>query len=119
MKTENMHPKILNFSKEMQKQININTKLGKTTWEEWGNIKEILVDLEYHKAKLMIALKEDNIGALREYIADCGNILMFLGNACGMYHEFEDSEPVFQMKFGVFEETTVDKEIIRKSITDL
>lgn len=114
-----LHPKVLNFAREMQKQISINTELGKTTWEEWGNIKEILVDFEYHKAKAIMALKEDNIRALQEYLADCGNILMFLGNACGMYTSFEDSKPVFQMVSPLFTETTLDKAVLKKSINNL
>ena len=114
-----LNPKVLNFAKEMQKQLNINTKLGKEPWEQWADFKGMLVELEYHKAKMVFALKEDNMGALREYLADCGNILMFVGNACGMYGFFEDNEPVFQMKQGLFEQTTVDKAIVRNQITNL
>lgn len=78
--------KIMRFAERMQKELNANAHKG--DWNTWRNIMEILNDLEYHKAKLMIALKKDDSHEeVKELIADCANILMFLGNAGNLYEQ--------------------------------
>lgn len=80
--------KINNFAKEMQIELDNNAHKGNI--EDWTDIKEILIELEYHKGKLLIALKENNQDKVKEYIADCGNILMAIGNKFDFY--IDDSE---------------------------
>lgn len=114
----NLDLEVQNFALEMQKQINFNAKV-KSDWREWKNVKEILVDLEYHKAKMMIALKERNMGAMREYIADCANILMFLGAAFEFYKEFSDDDLTYEMYTDVFREINSSEMILKNGISNL
>jgi len=98
------HPLVLKFANQMQ--IELNNNLHKGDWSEWRDVKEILYELDYHKAKLIIALKDNNKTLVRELLADCGNFLMFLGNAGYVYDMQETTkmldadEPGFNMYFG-------------------
>lgn len=74
-----------NFFHEMTRQIAHNQDKGDLL--AWDHIGEILYELEYHRAKLLIALKEENKYAMKEYIADCANILLALGNQFNLYDE--------------------------------
>jgi len=51
---------------------------------EWTNFHELITDLEYHKAKLLMAIRVRNKGAMREYLADTANILFALANSLGV-----------------------------------
>ena len=78
-----LHPKLAWFARDMQRELRHN--LHKGDWETWKNPIEIIAELEYHKAKLIMAIREKNREAAREYLADCGTILMFYGNAYGLF----------------------------------
>ena len=101
---EKWHPLVLKFANQMQSELNDN--LHKGDWSEWRDVKEILYEMDYHKAKLIIALKDNNKTLIRELLADCGNFLMFLGNAGYVYDLPEQvkmldaDEPGFNMYFG-------------------
>lgn len=102
MKT-NLCPEVYNFALEMQNQLDNNAiHPEKENWREFTNVGDILWELEYHKAKLLLALKCNNQTAIREYIADCGNILMFLGNAFNMYKKFETTPFCTELNSDIF-----------------
>ena len=81
--TPAFHPKVKWFAQDMQTQLRDNAPKG--DWEKWQGLNDKLIELEYHKAKLLIALRGKNKSLIREYLADCGNILMFIGNEIGLY----------------------------------
>lgn len=110
---------VYNFAMNMQKQLDINTELKNQNWHNYTDIKNILIDIEYHKAKLLMALKEDNPGAIAEYIADCANILMFLGAAIGMYNHPDHSKNVYEMVTPLFKQTTVEMAVLKKEMDNL
>lgn len=79
-----MNDKVIKFAEQMQAELDANAHKG--DWNEWRNVEEILNEFEYHKAKLIIALrKKEPHAECKELIADCANILMFLGNAGNLY----------------------------------
>lgn len=81
-----LNPKVLAFAKQMQVELDANSHKG--DWNEWRDVQEILNEFEYHKAKLLMALrKKEPHHECKELIADCANILMFLGNAGYLYDE--------------------------------
>lgn len=54
---------------------------------DFTNFESIITELEYHKAKLMMAMRVDNKQAVKEYIADTANFLFALGNIGGLYED--------------------------------
>jgi hypothetical protein len=84
MKSMELHPKVLAFAEQMQTELNNNAHKG--DWDEFRDVKEIIHEFEYHKAKLILALgKKEPHQECKELIADCANILMFLGNSGNLY----------------------------------
>jgi len=81
--------KIEKFKKEMIYELIDNTHKG--NWEEFINSPEIHQELEYHLIKLRNAENENyhsKDGAkdkIKEYIADCANLLLMLGNSYRLY----------------------------------
>lgn len=71
------------FMKQMLKENKDNIVKGNIL--EWDNVDEMLIDLEYHKAKLYFALKSKNPEGVKEYLADCANILLAIGNSWELY----------------------------------
>lgn len=58
----------------------------------------IVTELEYHKAKMLIAVRINNKQALKEYIADTANFLFALGNLGGLYDDnFIDNSTSFEL----------------------
>jgi len=76
--------KLEKFKEQMQIELNANAHKG--NWEEFVDPREILKELKHHENKMINAMYEDgNRELIKEYIADCANILMMLGNAYGLY----------------------------------
>ncbi len=76
-----IHNKVLNFAYFMQKELDENSHKG--DWEEWNSVSEMTDELNYHIKHLKsINWKEDKI---KEHLADCSNILMFIGNTKKFY----------------------------------
>lgn len=73
------------FKNQMLIELENNSKKGNIFI--WRGISDKLIDLEYHKAKLLLAIKEKNKFAMKEYIADCSNILLSIGNEFNLYAE--------------------------------
>ena len=73
------------FAKQMQIELEHNNHKGSVL--EWNDYIEMIADLEYHKSKMMLAIRSKNKMASKEYIADCANILMAIGNLLRLYDE--------------------------------
>lgn len=81
-------PKLTKFYMEMARELRNNSHKG--NWEDFTHKESILKEFEYHFKKVLTVLEggEQVIyfeELLKEHIADCDNILMFLGNAYGLY----------------------------------
>ncbi len=72
------------FANNMLKEIKANSHKG--NWEDWNDVNEMLKELQYHFEKLKKAIESDTLHLIKEYLADCGNILMFIGNQYNLYH---------------------------------
>ncbi len=80
-----MHNKIKNFAEAMQKELNDNSYKGDC--ETFLHKENIMSEFYYHLNKLETILKTDeNPELIKEYIADCSNILMMLGNSYKLYN---------------------------------
>lgn len=80
-----MNDKIRRFADQMQ--IELDNNIHKGSVFDWKGIKDKIADLEYHKAKMLLAIRTGNKLATKEYIADCGNILMSIGDEIGLYEK--------------------------------
>lgn len=81
-----MHSKVEKFAQAMQKEIDDNSHKG--DWETFLHKENIMSEFYHHLNKLEIVLQTDEDPQLvKEYIADCGNILMMLGNYYRLYNE--------------------------------
>lgn len=74
---------ILMFASDMNQELENNKHKG--DYKNFTNKKDILSELDYHINKLKAAIENDVDFEIKEYIADCGNILMFLGNSYNFY----------------------------------
>ena len=83
-----MIEQVKDFAEQMQKELDDNSH--KEDWRGWNDLNAMLWELEYHKGKLLIAIKDDEKKLVKEYIADCANILMFIGNAGELYRGCEE-----------------------------
>lgn len=90
---------IENFSHEIKRQIELNSDKGNLL--EWNDIGHILYELDYHKAKLLIAIKQNNPYAIKEYIADCASILLALGNCYGIYNEKDTTKTKVNISYTI------------------
>lgn len=77
--------KIDRFKEQMIIELNHNSHKGNIS--EWVGLSEKIVDLEYHKAKMLLAIKTKNHPAVKEYIADCANILFSIGCELKLYND--------------------------------
>ena len=107
-----LHPKVLRFANEMQNQLDINShEPHKSNWEEFKNILDIVFEIEYHKSKLFLAIKENDLVAIKEYVADTANCLMFLGNVYSLYDNDDLNSVMVQMKSGIFNHVSINTPI--------
>lgn len=74
-----MEKEISIFLNLMQSELDNNSHKG--NWKEFKDVNKILLELEWHKSKLYVALKTGDKNDIKELIADCANTLMFLANA--------------------------------------
>jgi len=80
--TEETEVALSRFSDMMRTELRKNVHKGPIL--EYTNFHELIADLEYHKAKLLMAIRVRNKGAMREYVADTANILFALANSLGV-----------------------------------
>lgn len=81
----NTSNKLEKYKEWMARELDKNSHKGSIL--EFTDINEIITQLEYHKAKLLIAMRCKNPQAIKEYIADTSNFLFCLGNVYGLYNE--------------------------------
>ena len=77
--------KIDRFSEQMKIELKNNSH--KPPIVEFQDFNKIIVELEYHKSKIFMAIRDENRNAIKEYIADTANMLFALGNSFGLYDE--------------------------------
>ncbi len=110
-----MDKKIERFADQMQIELIKNENKGSVY--EWKGLRDKLIDLEYHKAKMLLAIKEKNDYALKEYIADCANILLSIGDELKLYdYDSILDDHVSQMKKDIFEIIPIEQQVIRTLI---
>ena len=71
------------FAQTMKDELKANEHKG--DWRSWNNSVEIIVELDYHRAKLEKAMRNNNFSEIKEYLADSANFLLMLGNAYNLY----------------------------------
>lgn len=71
------------FAKQMIIELENNQRKGSLL--EWTSFENMITELEYHKAKMFIAIRSNDMNALKEYLADQANILMAIGNKFNLY----------------------------------
>lgn len=81
MKAENII--VQRFSEQMLIELEHNRHKGSIL--KLDNLDKLVMELEYHKAKMFLAIRTKNRTALKEYIADQANILLAIGNRSGVY----------------------------------
>lgn len=75
--------KVERFAKQMMIELDHNRHKGSILDVKDFNF--MITELEYHKAKMFLAIRTKNKLALREYIADVANALLMIGNYNGLY----------------------------------
>lgn len=75
--------KLNNFLSIMKRELIKNSNKG--DWEKYLDEKDIIKELYYHLNKLEYSLENNDAILIEEYIADCANILLFLGNSKNLY----------------------------------
>lgn len=84
-----LDPQVIEFAKQMQNELFANVRKHGNGWRNWRDVDAMLNELEYHKAKLIIALNpkkgKADYALVKELIADCANFLLFIGNAGNLY----------------------------------
>jgi hypothetical protein len=75
--------KIQRFADQMVIELEHNAHKGSVL--DWHDFDNIMTELEYHKAKIFVAIRCKNWSALKEYIADTANHLLTVGNHFGLY----------------------------------
>lgn len=71
---------ILKFVQLMEKELKANSHKG--DWKTFIDQDKIIQELYYHLDKLeKVRLTNKDFQLMKEYIADCANILMFLNNS--------------------------------------
>jgi hypothetical protein len=71
------------FKQQMIKENKDNAEKGDIL--TFTNVDQALLELEYHKSKLYFALKAQKPERVKEYLADCANFLLTIGNAWELY----------------------------------
>ena len=92
LRIEEERIKVERFKDWMLRELEQNRK-NKGSILDFDDLDRIISELEYHKAKMLVAIRCDNRQAVKEYIADTANFLFCLGNVGGLYDDdFEDIE---------------------------
>ena len=87
----NLKLKLEYFKQAMLRELNANSYKGDL--DDIKDFNKIITELEYHKAKMMLAVRLKNKQALKEYIADAANMLFILGNMFDLYEwDFDDKK---------------------------
>lgn len=101
--------KIGRFADQMTTELIKNRHKG--TILEWDDFDSMIAEMEYHKAKMFMAIRSNHKTALKEYIADVANFLFALGNLYKLYEKDD-------LQFDICHELNKDNMIITKSLED-
>lgn len=103
-----LNKKIIRFANAMQNELDKNSHKGSIF--NWNvDIYHKIADFEYHKSKMLLALRTGDKDAFKEYIADCGNILMAIGDSVGIYDtDIVNSETSSELKDIIFNHVSND-----------
>ncbi len=83
------------FADDMMSELRKNSHKGSIL--EFTDFDKIVTELEYHKAKLFLAIRLKNKGAIREYLADTGNFLVAIGNVCDVFSDERNEKECFEI----------------------
>lgn len=83
------------FKDDMLSELNKNSHKGSIL--DFKDFNGIITELEYHKAKLFLAIRVKNKGAIREYLADTANFLLAIGNLFEVYQTDKDDSESFEI----------------------
>lgn len=83
------------FKDDMLSELNKNAHKGSIL--DFKDFNGIVTELEYHKAKLFLAIRVKNKGAIREYLADTANFLLAIGNLFDVYQTEKDDSKSFEI----------------------
>lgn len=81
-----MEPEILLFAQYMANELKANEHKG--DWRRFTDVSEIVAELDYHVLKLKRELEfesENSPEKIKEYLADCANFMLMIGNAYALY----------------------------------
>lgn len=110
--------KVCKFRDAMLDQLENNLYKGSIL--DFNKVDQIIAELEYHKAKALLAVRVSNKHALKEYIADTANFLFALGNIGGLYNkDFNDVEKSFEINKEVEIFIQVDSPSLNQKIDNL
>jgi len=101
------------FKDDMISELKKNRNKG--TILDMTDFNAIIAEMEYHKAKLFLAIRVKNEGAIREYIADTANYLFAIGNLFGLYDE-EANNPETCFEINKEAELFIEIPINKKSL---
>lgn len=73
------------FKESMIRELKKNSHKGSIL--DFKDFNAIITEMEYHKAKMFLAIRMGNKGAIREYLADQANYLVAIAN---LFEVFED-----------------------------
>ncbi len=83
------------FKDDMLSELSKNSHKGSIL--DFKDFNGIITELEYHKAKLFLAIRVKNKGAIREYLADTANFLLAIGNLFEVYQTNKDDSESFEI----------------------
>lgn len=78
-----MNSEISQLSEWMNDELMSNSYKGE--WKDFKNISQIFYELEWHKAKLLFAIRDGDKELQKEYLADCCNNFLFLANTLDLF----------------------------------
>lgn len=83
------------FKQDMLLELKKNSYKGSIL--DFKDFNGIITEMEYHKAKLFLAIRVNNKGAIREYLADTANFLLALGNLFNVYEGENNEDECFEI----------------------
>lgn len=83
------------FKESMLSELKKNYHKGSIL--DFKDFNSIITELEYHKAKMFLAIRVKNKGAIREYLSDMGNYLVAIGNLFEVFDEENSLDESFEL----------------------
>lgn len=83
------------FKQDMLLELYKNSHKGSIL--EFRDLNRIITELEYHKAKMLLAIRVNNKQAIREYLADTANFLLAIGSLFDVYIDENSKDECFEI----------------------